>query len=404
MLLALSDKTLIPPFKNTTALCPLCESKVVSKCGEINIHHWAHKNGEGCDSWSEPETYWHKSWKESFPLENREVVIDKQGKKHFADLCIDNDDGDIVIELQNSSISSETIKEREDFYGERMLWVINGARFRESISICSNLSLHERILGDKQDHPHIGMDLSFDNINEILKTSKEFPFCWKNPVRSWLISRRPVFLDIGEDYILKFNEGLGANHGTFRVYPKHTFFKKYKGDYSKYQKLNDRERLIKYSDLVNIARDVFFEFDSDFKTYRDPPFISLQVYNNQTKKTCLNRVRWKELIIPNGNSKGLFFMFCVNLKNPNLIGLYAQNAKNETIKKNILEIIEKDDLNSFYHIDNTWKLDCIASIPFNNSDNEYLSQLLLEFFLKNIRQRIMDNNKMEIIKITDKSE
>jgi competence CoiA-like predicted nuclease len=401
MLLAHSEKTLIPPTKNTTAHCPLCKSQVVSKCGEINIHHWAHKKNEGCDSWSEPETYWHKSWKESFPIENREVVIEKYGKKHFADLYTYDD---IVIELQNSSISSDTIKERENFYGKKLLWIINGGRFRDNITIHKNERIEEMLFKKNSDYPYREITLSNENINEYLNTSNRFTFNWRYPIRSWVKSRRPVFIDINEDYMLWFIKGIGTDYGTFKVYPKHRFFQKYKGDYSSYQNLNNQESLFNYEDFVKTTEDVFWKFDGEFKTYPYPPYISLKIHNNLTKKTCLNKVRWKELIIPNGNSKGLFFLFCVNLKDPDLIGLYGQKAQNVTIRKKTLDIIGKDDINSFYHINNTWKIDYIASIPFNKSDNEYLSQLLLEFYLQKICERIGDKNKMEIIKTTHNNE
>lgn len=396
MLLALSEITLIPPTKNTSAKCPLCKLKVVSKCGEINIHHWAHKKNEGCDSWSEPETYWHKSWKESFPIENREVVIEKNGKKHFADLYTYEG---IVIELQNSSIGSETIKEREDFYGKNLLWIINGGRFRDHITIRKNERIEEILLKKNPKYPYREITLSNENINEYLETSNQFTFYWRYPIRSWIKSRRPVFIDINEDYMLWFIKGIGTDYGTFKVYTKKRFFKKYKGNYYKYQDLNNQESLFYYANFVKIIEDVFWKFDGEFKTYTYPPYLSLKIYNNLTKKTCLNKVRWKELIIPNGNSKGLFFLFCVSLKDPDLIGIYGQNAHNGTIRKEILEIIEKDDFNPFYHINNTWKIDYIASIPFNKSDNN-LSQSLLEFYLKKICEKIVDKDKMKVIKTT----
>lgn len=397
MLLAHFENRSIPPTKNIIAKCPLCSSKVIAKCGEINIHHWAHNKNEGCDSWSEPETYWHKSWKESFPIHNREVVIEKFGKKHFADLYTDEK---IVIELQNSSISSETIKEREEFYGQRLLWVINGGRFRDHISIYKNERINEILLEKDPNYPYSEITLSHENINDFLQTSNQFTFSWRYPIRSWVKSRRPIFLDINEDYMLRFIKGIGTSYGTFKVYAKHRFFEKYKGDYSKYQKSNNQGRLINYKDFVKTTKDKFFWFDGEFKTYSYPPYLSLKVHNNLTKKTCLNRARWKELIIPNGNSKGIYFLFCVNIKDPDIIGLYGQNAQNMTIRNSILQIIEKDDINSFYHINSTWKIDYIASIPFNKSDMEYLSQSLLEFYIKKIRERITDNNKMEIIKTT----
>ena len=31
------------------ALCPVCKAKVIAKCGDVKIHHWAHKTKRKCD-------------------------------------------------------------------------------------------------------------------------------------------------------------------------------------------------------------------------------------------------------------------------------------------------------------------------------------------------------------------
>lgn len=68
----------IEAYPNAKAICPSCDNEVISKCGEIKVWHWAHKNLTECDSWSEGETIWHKQWKDIVPKENREVVISKK--------------------------------------------------------------------------------------------------------------------------------------------------------------------------------------------------------------------------------------------------------------------------------------------------------------------------------------
>lgn len=71
-------------------LCPLCAKPVVAKCGKQRIHHWAHHNNKACDSWKEPETEWHRSWKNNFPVEWQEICLsdEKTGEKHIADIRI----------------------------------------------------------------------------------------------------------------------------------------------------------------------------------------------------------------------------------------------------------------------------------------------------------------------------
>lgn len=67
---------------------------------------------------------WHLSWQRRFPEEYREVVIEKNGIKHRADICINN----TVIEFQHSPITGEEIAKRNNFYlycGYQIVWVFD---------------------------------------------------------------------------------------------------------------------------------------------------------------------------------------------------------------------------------------------------------------------------------------
>ena len=381
MLLAISENKLIPPTKKATGKCPLCNSIVVPKCGEINIHHWAHKEKEDCDSWTEPETYWHKSWKESFPLHNREVVVEKNNKKHFADLL--NDNG-IVIELQNSNIDSKTIKQREAFYGEKMLWVINGSRYRERIyAIIYKKS--DKTLSINNTEFRKSSYLSSPNINDFLSICNDFIFTWSYPVKVWAHSKRPIFIDIDEDYILWFYKGIGTNYGKFKVFTKKAFFEKYKGDFNKYHELNKQETLENYSKSIEIINNQLDHYFSDTDTYNWFPGIYLKVYSNVSKKTYLNKVRFNELIIPNGNSLGLYFLFCYHIKKPNIIGVGINYAKKQNIRKHILSDIYKDEESLQFIINDEWTLDYIASIPLNKTDIDNLDESIIQKLNENIQ-------------------
>jgi len=123
----------IKPFKNGRSTCPLCNNILVAHCGDINAWHWQHYKAVDCDSWKEPETAWHRNWKKKWAEAEREVIIQKDGKKHIAD--IQNKNG-IVIEFQNSPISMSTINVRETFYG-KMFWVINAKNFVDHLNIWS---------------------------------------------------------------------------------------------------------------------------------------------------------------------------------------------------------------------------------------------------------------------------
>jgi competence CoiA-like predicted nuclease len=101
--------------------CPFCKSEVIAKCGEIKTWHWAHKSLITCDSWGEPEGDWHYEWKKLAGLNNTEITIEKDGKRHRADIIIDG----LVIELQHSPLPVPEVREREEFYGN-MIWVLDG--------------------------------------------------------------------------------------------------------------------------------------------------------------------------------------------------------------------------------------------------------------------------------------
>lgn len=109
------------------ALCPVCQSEVIAKCGEIKVHHWAHASLRDCDIWSEPESEWHYGWKKLAGLDNTEIVMsDRSGEVHRADIRINGK----VIELQHSALSPSEVRAREDFY-DNMIWIIDADRIGE---------------------------------------------------------------------------------------------------------------------------------------------------------------------------------------------------------------------------------------------------------------------------------
>lgn len=135
------------PRKRERAICPQCGGELIAKCGSQKVWHWAHTVLD-CDRWTEPESSWHKSWKEIVPRINREVTIGA----HRADIRLDSG---LIIELQNSSISSDEIQERERFYGD-MIWIFNATKFATNCTIaeCS------KTLIDKPKYRSSGTDFS----------------------------------------------------------------------------------------------------------------------------------------------------------------------------------------------------------------------------------------------------
>lgn len=123
------SKRITPSYSGERAICPLCDGTLIGKCGSIRIWHWQHLKSKDCDTWKEGETEWHRAWKERFPESWREIVIEKDGKKHRADVRTDSG---LVIEFQNSPIGPDTIFEREGFY-EDMIWVLNAKSFQDKL-------------------------------------------------------------------------------------------------------------------------------------------------------------------------------------------------------------------------------------------------------------------------------
>lgn len=119
-----------PIFSGQKTNCPLCGGTLIGKCGDIYTWHWQHTNNRECDPWKEHETLWHRNWKSKFPEEQREIIIVKENEKHIADVRTSKG---VIIEFQNSSISTDTIRIREQFY-DNIIWVINAASFSHNIN------------------------------------------------------------------------------------------------------------------------------------------------------------------------------------------------------------------------------------------------------------------------------
>ncbi|MDP1727998.1 MAG: competence protein CoiA family protein [Bacteroidota bacterium] len=114
--------------KSIKGICPSCGSELIAKCGEFKINHWAHKGTRTCDPWWEPETEWHRSWKNNYPNEWQEVSLtdENTGEKHIADIRTAHN---LVIEFQHSHIDPEERATREKFYRD-MVWIVDGTRLK----------------------------------------------------------------------------------------------------------------------------------------------------------------------------------------------------------------------------------------------------------------------------------
>jgi competence CoiA-like predicted nuclease len=160
MIWAIKDNQRVSANPKDTAKCPICNAEVISKCGVVKAWHWSHKDLTDCDAWSEPESKWHLDWKNEFIEAQQEVSIEKDGIKHRAD--IENSSG-LIIELQNSPISSDDICDREIFY-DNMIWLLNGETLGKNF--------------------------------EIRQKPSYFTFIWKNPPQSFFSADKQIFIDL----------------------------------------------------------------------------------------------------------------------------------------------------------------------------------------------------------------
>lgn len=115
------------PEKGLLGACIGCGNPMIPKCGPIKIWHWAHKSECECDHWWENETPWHRVWKDHFPKENQEIrQKDKvTGEWHIADVKTTRD---FILEFQHSFLNSSERHSRNKFYGEKLVWIVDGLK------------------------------------------------------------------------------------------------------------------------------------------------------------------------------------------------------------------------------------------------------------------------------------
>lgn len=163
--------------------CPSCAAPVRAKCGQVVTWHWAHLAAE-CDPWAERDTKWHLDWQLTVPRERREIVMGP----HRADMLSARGD---VVELQHSSISVDEIRERERFYGPRMVWIFDATEAYASHRM--ELRFKGRQLRDEE----------YPQFDRPALAGTDYTFRWKHPRKSLGACRCRVMLDFGEVGLLK---------------------------------------------------------------------------------------------------------------------------------------------------------------------------------------------------------
>ena len=254
---ALVNGTRAKPFTGGRGACPQCGSVMVSKCGTRVIHHWAHHGRLDCDPWWENETEWHRTWKGQFPTDCREVShTSPTGEIHRADIKTPTG---IVVEIQNSPMSDQERISREDFYGN-LIWVLNGKAFQKSFDVYHQLPDPESAWGRdliwekaarqqhganrgifyslteaQKRHPEVTkatcgplgtMNFLQDFKPEIARTYRgHHQYDWVRPRRTWLDAACPVYIDFGEEHLLRLEQYDETGLPCVRRIPKQTFLK-----------------------------------------------------------------------------------------------------------------------------------------------------------------------------------
>lgn len=143
---ALINNDKVEATKGAKGSCPICNSELVAKCGEVKINHWAHKGSRNCDPWWENETDWHRAWKDKFPSDWQEVVHSAEnGEKHIADVKTANS---WVLEFQHSYLKPDERRSRNAFYN-KLVWVVDGMRRERDDKQFQNLLKDCRVINQK---------------------------------------------------------------------------------------------------------------------------------------------------------------------------------------------------------------------------------------------------------------
>lgn len=167
-------------------VCPGCGGRVIAKCGHFNVWHWAHEVAD-CDPWSEPESEWHRAWKNWFPKEWQEVVIGP----HRADVHYNG----LTLEFQHSPLPLSEIYDRESFYvedgegDEQFYWIVD-VRDKDERMVIYSLREPEEVVGGRED----GI------------------LTWERPCKEWVYCKGSMFLDPGNGVLFRVSaKGLSAN-------------------------------------------------------------------------------------------------------------------------------------------------------------------------------------------------
>lgn len=167
--------------KGLIGTCQGCGQTMIPVCGMKRAWHWRHKVDCECDHWWENETEWHRTWKNQFPKECQEIRHKDaaNGEWHIADVKTKQDH---ILEFQHSYLKPDERQARNNFYGEKLVWVVDGlARKNDLVKAESIINRAKRILPDV----HLYQLSMVKNESALLS--------------DWSDCKVPVFFDFGKD-------------------------------------------------------------------------------------------------------------------------------------------------------------------------------------------------------------
>lgn len=237
MQFSLVDGQKLTAFPSGRGTCGICGTATIAKCGPRVMHHWAHATRQSCDPWWENETPWHRQWKSLFPIDWLEVShVSSTGEIHRADIKTPHG---LVIEVQHSAMSDAERISREEFYGN-LVWIIDGRGFRSNFDIyhplphpASSLAadlvwykarrglegaaygIFMRLSENLAHYPAltkrtVELDAMYEihSIDQIRDTVIDayyghHQYDWVRPRKTWLDAKCPVYIDFGDDRLVR---------------------------------------------------------------------------------------------------------------------------------------------------------------------------------------------------------
>lgn len=237
-------------ISNVRGTCEMCGADMIAKCGPRVIHHWAHASRQNCDPWHENETEWHRNWKNLFPANCREVVhTAPDGEIHRADIKTSTG---IIIEIQHSPMSDEERASRENFY-QNLVWVIDGSTFVKNFDLLHLLpdpgsDLAKDIVWFKgkrhfegssgglfwrrSENPNWSEEnrtiVGVYGLEQIeLEVKSQYrghhQYDWVKPRKTWLSATCPVYIDFGDEYLVRLEIYDESNLPCVRLISKKKF-------------------------------------------------------------------------------------------------------------------------------------------------------------------------------------